>query len=94
MTVELRAVSGAHAGRMGKGIKRPVKAEKSDFKKKKLKLGRKLTKQANETNVDVRVAKLSLPSLPLDDGSNGDEMPGKAQVSLHVSVSRLCGLLE
>lgn len=72
---------------MGKGIKRPAKADKPDFQKKKRKVGRKLTKQAHETKIDVRVAKLTLPQLQADDGSaEGHETPGPGHASMHVSL--------
>lgn len=72
---------------MGKGIKRPGKADKPEFKKQKLKVGRKLTKQANETKIDVRVAKLSLPTVPIDDAWEiGEDRPGPGKVSMHVST--------
>ena len=70
---------------MGKGIKRPLKAEKPEFKKqKKLKVGRKLNKPMNETKIDLRVAKLRLPSLPAADVSAGAETPGQRQEAINV----------
>eukprot|EP00892_Ulva_mutabilis_P007581 jgi/Ulvmu1/5195/UM021_0212.1 len=75
---------------MGKGIKRPVKVDKPDFKTKKIKVGRKLTKQANETKIDVRVAKLSLPTRQADDGSaEGQETPGLGKASMHEALRNL-----
>lgn len=73
---------------MGRGIKRPVKAKKPDFEKKKLKVGRRLKKSLNETKIDLRVAKLSLPSLPPDDGSAAAETPEQKQATINVRSLR------
>ena len=75
----LRRSSRTHTGRMGKKTKSVNNKQSTgiDFIRAKKKVGRKIRKQANETNTEVRAKRINLSVQSLGTEGKGDQVTGR-----------------